>query len=149
MKAFFTTLFAALVFAIQTFAGDTNDKQILDWCKSSDAVVHIRVNATPGAKDPQLYLVKSVSFVSTIKKANSFLGDAGVAYALTMVRPGDTLPAYFHEIQLPGDYVVFCQAIVGDVTLPLGPRIEISGLSKDDDSRIRKLCQQVSDTERN
>lgn len=146
MKALFAILFAALVLTTKTFADSAYDKLLLDRCKSSDAIVHIRVEATQEAKDPELYLVKSVTLVSTIKKVDSFLGDAGVAYALTVVRSGDTLPAHFHEIQLPGDYVVFCQATVGDVTLPLGPRIEISGLYKDDDSGIRKVCAKVRKT---
>jgi len=149
MKALFAILFALVPFITKAFADSVYDKQLLDWCKSSDAIVHIRVDATQEAKDPELYLVKSVTLVSTIKTADSFLGDAGVAYALTVVRPGDTLPAHFHEIQVPGDYVVFCQASVGDVTLPIGPRIEISGLYKDDDSAIRKACEQVKETKRN
>lgn len=145
MKALFEVLLATVVFTTQTFAAGTYDKQLFNWCKSSDAVVHIRVNATLETENPQCYLVKSVSLVRTIKKVDSFLGDAAVAYALTVVRPGDTLPDWYLTIQTPGDYVVFCQSLVGDESLPVGPRIEISGLYKDDDSKIRKLCEQGRD----
>lgn len=130
----------ALICMHQATADDAYQKLLLEECRSSDAIVHIRVAATADPKNPRSYIVKSVWLVRTIKKADSFLGDAAVSYALTIVRPGDALPDWYEVIRAPADYVVFCRSIVGDVTLPSGPEINVTLLYKDDDSKILQLC---------
>jgi len=135
-------VFALLLPVAAAIASTRSEQEALaDLCAKSDAVVHIRVEATPAPGAGKQFTISDVSLVRILKQTDSFPGETAVKYALTIKRPGDTISPKDLEIRHPGDYVIFCRLPpAGDVFGYELPSLDAWSLYKDNDSEIQSAC---------
>jgi hypothetical protein len=138
----------ALLLPVTAFASTKSNQQALaDLCANSDAVVHIRVEATPAPGDGKHFTVSDVSLVRILKQTDSFPGRTAVTYALTIKRPGNIISEKDWEVRHPGDYVIFCRLPpAGDVLGYELPSLDVWSLYKDNDSEIQSACHPADST---